>query len=511
MSTRTVTFSPFTRVEGDLHMSVTIDEGTVTEARASGTLFRGFEILLRGREPVDAMVMTCRICGQCGASHSAAAAEALAQLTGLTAPPNGVVCRSIIQAVEAILNNLTHFYLSFAADLAHPRYGEAMARRFAPVRGESFRAAIRARKVFLAMLGLFAGKWPNTLAIQPGGTTKTIDRWEVHRARGILAEFREFLERSLVGCPLEVVLALQSAADLDAWMGENAHAESDLGAFVRAALSAGLDRLGRGPQRFLAIGGYPAPDGGVLFPPGYYESGRVEPVDAQAITESVRFAWLEAQPGERHPSEGLTEPAPEKAEAYTWCKAPRYRGRSVEVGPLARALVGGVLRTAYAAEPRESGHPPGESGAAPSGEPLPGVPLVSDLVSRHGVGVYTRMVARLWELLVLTRAVGGWLGQIDPEAPFCVPTPPIPDGLAAGLVAAPRGFLGHWLRVENGRIRNYQVVTPTGWNLSPRDADGQPGPVEEALVGTAVDETDDAVDVAHVVRSFDPCLFCTVH
>jgi len=485
---KAVTFSPFTRVEGDLHITVEIADGVVSEARATGTLFRGFETLLRGQEPTDAIVMVPRICGQCGASHSAAAALAIADAASVQAPPNGICCRNIIQAIEAILNNLTHFYLSFAADLAHARYGEEMVRRFTPVKGTSFRDGIRARKAFLAMLGLFAGKWPNTLAIQPGGVTKTITHGEIPRARGTLREFREFVEDRMIGGPLEVLLAVDSLADLDAWMGEADHARSDVGRFIETALTHGLDRIGEGPRRFLSAGGYPQPDGTRLFEAGYDDGERrpadndepATPFDAEAVAEHARFSWLEAEPGGRHPFDGSTRPAPDKPEAYTWAKAPRYGGQSAEVGPLARAVVAGL-------------------------------PLARDLLVRCGATVFPRMLLRLREIVLLVREVERWLDQLDPDEPFCVPTPPIEEGMGVGLVAAPRGVLGHWLRVEQGHIRNYQVVTPTGWNLSPRDSDGHPGPLEEALVGTPVDDPTDAVNVAHIVRSFDPCLFCTVH
>ena len=474
---KTITFSPFTRVEGDLHISLEISDGVVTEARATGTLFRGFEMLLRGREPTDALVITPRICGQCGVAHSAAAAGALADLARLQPPPNGILCRNVITAAEAVLNNFTHFYLSFAADLAHPVYGEEMRRRFAPVEGTSFRRAVRARKGFLAILGLFAGKWPNTLAIQPGGVTKTLTTSELHRARGVLAEFREFVEGHFLGGPLEEFLELSSASAVEEWMGR--HPDSDLGCFVQAALANGLDRLGRGPGRFLAAGGYPLPDGEHLFPAGYYD-GTLHPFDASEVVEHARFSWLEADGAGRHPLEGTTHPAPEKSDAYTWAKAPRHRGRSAEVGPFARALVAGL-------------------------------PLAHDLLDRHGPTVYPRMLLRLRETVFLVREIEDWIGSIDPAEPFCNPTPELEKGVGVGLTAAPRGMLGHWMRLEEGRILNYQVVTPTGWNLSPRDSTGAPGPVEEALVGTPVPDPADALGVAHVVRSFDPCLFCTVH
>jgi hydrogenase large subunit len=125
--------------------------------------------------------------------------------------------------------------------------------------------------------------------------------------------------------------------------------------------------------------------------------------------------------------------------------------------------------------------------------------------------VFVREMARLHETLRLLKRIGLWLGEVDPEEPFCHQVPRLESGAGVGLVEAPRGILGHWLRVEQGRIRNYQIITPTGWSLSPRDSQDQPGPLETALVGTPVPDPDRPVAVSHVVKSFDPCLFCTVH
>jgi len=111
----------------------------------------------------------------------------------------------------------------------------------------------------------------------------------------------------------------------------------------------------------------------------------------------------------------------------------------------------------------------------------------------------------------LVNQIGVWLNEVDPEEPFCRETPRAESGTGVGLIEAPRGTLGHWIRAEGGRIRNYQIITPTGWNLSPSDSEDCPGPLEVALIGTPVPDPDRPVAVSHVVKSFDPCLFCTVH
>jgi len=478
-STKTITFSPFTRVEGDLSLSVEIAGGQVRSARASGTMFRGFERLLHGRDPMDALVIMCRICGQCGAAHSGTAARALADAFGAEPPPNGVLSSAIIRAAELLLSHVAHFCFTFAADLCALPGKEHLAERFAPIRGTSFRRALVARRALLGLMGLFAGKWPNTLAIHPGGATRPVTRSELIRCRGLLAEFERFVEESLLGCSIERWLENGSLADLDEWLGQGTHAESDLGLFVRTALDAGLDEMGRGPGRFLSTGAFALPGGRTWLRPGYYD-GSVREFDQGKVAEHAAFSWFESAGGPAHPSAGSSVPAPDKPGAYSWAKAPRYAGKSVEVGPMARMLIDGD-------------------------------PLAVDLVERRGASVFSRVLLRLHEVARLVVALRDWLGRIDPESPFHRSYEAAESGTGYAVTEAPRGTLGHWLTIEHGRIKGYQVVTPTSWNLSPRDEQGRPGPLEEALVGTPVRDPAKAVNVALVVRSYDPCLYCSVH
>ncbi len=479
MAPKTIVFSPFARLEGDLQVKVDIEDGHVVRSCASGTLFRGFEAMLRGRNPLDAIVITCRVCGQCGLTHSAASADAIRNLIGAQMPPNALIAINVMLAVETVISHLTHFYLSFAPDLAEPPYHEQVAQRFLPPAGRSFARALREREELLGVLGLFAGKWPNSLAIQPGGTTRPVDASEIRRAQGLLGEYTKFVEEQLIGHELDGWLALRSAADLDHWVGEGSHSLSDMGVFVTLCLKHGLDGIGTWPARFLSSGGWRGPTGETLMKPGFYD-GEVRGFDPDQIVEHVKHSWYEPHEGGLSPLDGETDPAPERAEAYSWAKAPRYAGQPAETGPLARMV---------------NDHDP----------------LVTDLLTRYGPSAFVREIARLHETARLLRQIGTWLNEVDPEEPFYEETPRAMGGSGLGLVEAPRGILGHWIRVEEGKIQNYQIITPTGWNLSPRDSDGRPGPLEEALVGVLVRDPEQPTAVSHVVKSFDPCLYCTVH
>jgi uptake hydrogenase large subunit len=182
-----------------------------------------------------------------------------------------------------------------------------------------------------------------------------------------------------------------------------------------------------------------------------------------------------------HPASCVTIPDADKADAYSWCKAPRLGGQVIEVGALARQLV--------------DGHP-----------------LIRDLVAESGGNVRNRVIARLLELARVLIAMEDWVRDLAPGDPFCLQTQIPEEGGGVGLVEAARGSLGHWLAIRRGRILNYQIIAPTTWNFSPRDAAGVPGALEQALVGTEVRPGETTpVAVQHVVRSFDPCMVCTVH
>jgi len=479
MVTKNIVFSPFTRLEGDLLVRVDIEDGHVARSRASGTLFRGFEAMVRGRDPLDAIVITCRVCGQCGLTHSAASAGALRALVGAEMPRNGHIASNVMLAIETILSHLTHFYLSFAPDLAEPPYNEQAAQRFLPLAGRSFARVLREREEILGILGLFAGKWPNSLAIQPGGTTRPVDASEIRRAHGLLSEYMRFIEEQVIGCELDRWLEVRSASDLDHWMGEGSHAASDMGVFVTLSLTHGLDGIGMWPARFISSGGWNSHTGEPLMKPGFHDRNARE-FTPDLITEHVKHSWYEPHEGGLHPYDGETLPAPERPEAYSWAKAPRYAGQPAEAGPLARMV-----------NDRD--------------------PLVSDLLAKREPSAFVREIARLHEAMRLLKQIGIWLDEVEPEEPFCRETPRAISGSGVGLVEAPRGILGHWIRVEEGKVQNYQIITPTGWNLSPRDSDDCPGPLEAALVGAPVPDPDRPVAMAHIVKSFDPCLFCTVH
>lgn len=475
---------PFNRVEGDLEVKIDIAEDRVQDAWVTSPLYRGFEQILHGRDPLDALVYAPRICGICSVSQSVAAALALAELQQVEAPRNGALTRNIVLATENVADHLTHFYLFFMPDFCRATYASeawhpAAAERFTAIKGSAARDMLPARADFMHILGLLAGKWPHTLAVQPGGTTRAVEAQEQMRLIFLLAGFRRFLEQHLYGAPLERIAGLASRAELVAYRDEAPATSADFRQFLVIADKLGLDKLGRAADRFLSYGNYWL-DGAPHFARGLYEAGTPAVFDPSDITEDISHAWMTGGDGPLHPFQGMTLPDLNNPQGYTWCKAPRLAGKVVEVGAVARQAVDGQ-------------------------------PLIRDLLT-DGASVTARVVGRLIEIARIVLAMESWVKQLKPKEPFCATVEMPPEGAAFGLVEAARGSLGHWIRLKHGRILNYQVVAPTTWNFSPRDARDQRGALEMALIGAPLRPGEsDPVSVQHVVRSFDPCMVCTVH
>lgn len=479
-----IVVGPFNRVEGDLEVHLDIEAEQVREAWVNVPLYRGFEQILAGKAPMDALAITPRICGICSIAQSTAAAGALAAAQDIAMPPNGAIATNLILAAENLADHFTHFYLFFMPDFARPIYADApwfpaISARFQAMAGSAAREVLAARADLLHLTGLLAGKWPHTLAIQPGGTTRAVVAHERAHLSAILAGFRRYLETRTFGDCLEAIAAIDSMGELRAWMAARPPHASDLAMFLQVADHLCLERLGRATDRFMSYGAY-RQDGRHLFAAGIWDGG-VEKLAVEAITEDISHAWMTGIAEPVHPRDGVTMPDAEQPRAYTWCKAPRLGGKVVEVGALARQMV--------------DGHP-----------------LIQDLVAESGGNVRNRVIARLLELARVLIAMEHWVSAIRPGAPFCHSGKMPGEAEGVGLVEAARGSLGHWLRIRDGRILTYQIVAPTTWNFSPRDRNGVPGALEQALVGAPVRPGERSpIAVQHIVRSFDPCMVCTVH
>lgn len=489
---------PLNRVEGDLELHLEIEDNVVRDARSVGTMYRGIENLMTGRGPMDSLVITPRICGICTTAHLNASAKALDMAYEAQVPDNAQRLRNVTLMVEKIQNDIRHAVLMFMPDMIHLRYanqplhGEAF-RRYAVLKGETTLQTVNETKRLLEIIAILGGQWPHSSFMVPGGVVSVPAASDIIHCRHILRNFRKWYEKRILGCSLEVLDGIHSWNELKLWLEDaQAHSTGDLGFFLRYGLELGLEKIGKAHDTFISCGGPDLPEntevaageGRQQFTPaGFYDPQGLRDMNPQSISEDISFAFFKDDKPARHPFEGRTAPLDTDAdeEKYSWAKAPRYDGKPAETGPLADMVI--------------SGHP-----------------LFVEQVKQRGANVLIRQLARWMRPAILLPAVDQWLAEIaECKSPFYEHNIKKITSQGYGLVTAPRGFLGHWLTIENGLISNYQVITPTAWNASPKDANGVRGPWEEAIVGTPVKDIHNPIEVEHIVRSFDPCLVCTVH
>ncbi len=285
------------------------------------------------------------------------------------------------------------------------------------------------------------------------------------------------MEQTLFGVPLEQIAELKNAEELFELAEKYPHA--DFSHFIRLAQDLKLSGLGRAKDQFMSYGAYKNTEGH-LFKSGVWHQ-QYQSLDSNLIREDLSQSWLKSQSEPKHPFKGSTIPDTDQGSGYSWCKAPRLDGQVMEVGAIARQMV--------------NAHP-----------------LIHSLVLQSGSNVQNRVIARLLELALVLPQMELWAQQLMPNELFCVEQEIPDEAQGAGMVEAARGSLGHWLRIKNGRIINYQIIAPTTWNFSPRDGRQKPGALEFALEGLETgDDLSKNVAIQHIIRSFDPCMVCTVH
>ena len=478
------------RVEGDLTIGLTLEDGVVVDARTVGHLYRGFEQILIGRAPRDAMAITPRICGICSTVHLYAAVLALEDAWQLRVPPNATRIRDLCLMAEGIQSDLRQAFLFFAPDFCSERYRghplfETVTAAFEPFKGAMHREALAITRRAVELIAHFGGQWPHSAYMLAGCVVSPPDMRRILACQAALDDVSRWYETRVTGAPLEQWLALDNAASLFAWLEHDGPARSALGLMSRFMRSIGLHRLGAGTPHMLSFGASPCD--GQTPTAGFYDGDarQVLPLDPVRIVEHVRYSWFRQYAGGRHPWEGETVPLYQPgSDRYTWAKAPRYGDKVVQTGPLAELVIGGDA-------------------------------LIRDLFDTEGDSAWLRQVARMrrtgLKLLRARQLLDDMAANLG-EPHFLGPSANAEkDGQGCGLIMAPRGALGHWIKIRNGVIDKYQIITPTAWNASPRDSAGEMGHWERSLIGLRVEDPDDPVEVGHVIRSHDPCLVCSVH
>jgi len=556
MAVTKVVVDPITRIEGHLRIEAKAENGMIQDAWASSTQFRGLEVIMEGRDPRDAWAFTQRICGVCTVVHAVASCRAVEDALGIRVPPNANLIRNLIHGMQYIQDHVIHFYHLHALDWvdvvsalsADPAATSRIARSISawPTNSETWFAEVKARVgKFVAggQLGIFTnGYWghpayklpPEVNLLAVAHYLEALD-WQ----RDVIRLHTIFGGKN--PHPNFLVGGMASAINLNDTATINAVRLADVQGMIRRAQRfveqvywpdvlaiAGFYKdwaaIGGGSDNYMACGEFPEgeiDDFSKLYLPRGVIMGRnldrVLPFDESLITEHIGSSWYEYSGGDGvglHPYEGETRvkytgpPAPwtylQDEPKYTYMKSPRYDGKPMEVGPLARMLV------AYA------------SGHADTRE------ILTEALTQLQVGpsaLYStlgRVAARAAETVLVARRMNTWYDQLvarikggdtttfskEKWDPSTWPA----SARGYGWLDAPRGALGHWVTIEGGKIARYQCVVPSTWNCAPREPDGSTGAYESALKANhPLLIPAQPLEILRTVHSFDPCMACGVH
>jgi hydrogenase large subunit len=556
---RRVVVDPITRIEGHLRIEAETDaDGVITRAYSAGTMVRGIEIILRGRDPRDAWAFAQRICGVCTLVHGIASVRAVENALGYEIPANANLVRNLMIGSQYVHDHVMHFYHLHALDWvdvvsalsADPAATSALAQslssyprsspgHFADVQRKvkalvesgqlgifanaywghpayrlppeanlmavaHYLDALAWQRDVAALHAIFGGKNPHPHFLVGGvpnpidlNSDSAINSKRLSQVQEIITRMRDFVDQVYVPDTLAI------AGFYKDWAGQ-----------------------GEGLGNFMCYGDFPATSindpskfmvpRGVILDRNLSNIQEVDLHDPAQIQEFVSHAWYDYSGGKQaglHPYDGettlnYTGPKPpyqqlDVDQSYSWLKSPRWRGKAVEVGPLARMLM------MYA-----TGHDQARELVDMALAKLD-VPIDA-LFSTLG-----RTAARTLETKIFADAMQDWYDQLiynikagDTKTfnpTLWDPTSWPKQARGAGFMEAPRGALGHWIVIEDGKIANYQAVVPSTWNAGPRDAGGQPGAYEAALAGHRLHDAKQPIEILRTIHSFDPCIACAVH
>lgn len=552
---------PITRIEGHLRIEAVIDDNNViTDAYASSTMFRGIETILKGRDPRDAGLLAMRICGVCTGTHYQRSIEAVEHAFDLTIPKNARLVRNLMQGALYIHDHVVHFYHLHGLDWvditsalkADPKktveesfkwcktpYGVSESEliqiqerltkfvkegrlgifanaywgnksyKLTPeqnlIATAHYLQALDLQRDAAKLMAIFGGKQPHPQSIVVGGVTCVQDIQNPAR----LALFKTLLKK--------FTHFIKTAYLPDVYMAGSVY------------VGEALDGTGAGLKNYLSYGDFRLDDTGfyksaLLFPSGVVLNGdlsTLHPFDQSKVTEDVTHAWYEAS-GAQHPFDGTTNPKytglKKKAdgfaylktnEKYSWIKSPMYDDKRVEVGPLARMVIGVAAKderitkyvTTFLANLGDR---------LGLGKPAPTGALFSTIGRTAARAIETELMADVMHEWIDELMANVASGDLNTWTKFDFNTVS-KDAKGYGLAEAPRGGLGHWVKIKDGKIENYQAVVPSTWNAAPRDYQNRMGAYEAALIGTKVSDVNQPLEILRTIHSFDPCIACAVH
>ncbi len=526
-----IVIDPITRLEGHLKIEVEVENGKVKDAWCSGQMFRGIEMMLKGRDPRDAHHFVQRSCGVCTYVHALASVKAVEDACNITIPENARLIRNLMHGAQFQHDHLVHFYHLHALDWvdivsalsADPVKTAALSGNVSGrhQKSDHFRRVQEKLKTFVSsgQLGPFNnGYWGHSAYVLPPeanllATTHYLEALQLQakaaRMHAIFGGKNPHPQFLVVGGVTSVAdLNVTRIAEFESIWRETCEFIDQIyipDLLAVASFYKDWGAIGGNNTAFLAYGDFAndAAEKDKLMPAGFIRKGlEVEVMNPDKITEDVTRGWYEKGTA-KHPYNGETKPIQgethyDTEKQYSWIKAPRYDGLAAEVGPLSRVLV------AYG-----KGDPAAKE-------------AVDGALKALGVGAEVlfstlgRTAARGIETQLIGDAMGGWIDTLKSNIAKgdkkTYQSWTMPDkGKGFGLNDVPRGALGHWIEIEGGKIKNYQYVVPSTWNFGPTDAKGNKGPVERSLIGTPIADASKPLEVLRTVHSYDPCIACAVH
>lgn len=476
-----------TQIEKELIADIYVNRNkTITKALFSSSIFHGYKDLLIGQPAFSSIAITSRIYGFCGGSHQQAATMALEHLGATIVPPNAHIVRSIINSAEILQNSIKWFYTSFAPDLAdksfetHPLY-QTVVKRFRAFKGDSFRQGLIGATYPISLYSSIAGQWPHADFIVPGGVATALTQQQIIKSKTIIQDFKQkWLEPILLKGSLESYLQVNSWKELLAWFyKKKAHQDGDLGLFFRTCMEYGLDEIGSGKHPFLSFGAFWDKKSKLAINPIHYQQSVKFPSGIYNKNKN-KYSNIKLNDFINSLTNKTALPVQE-----VLADMPPY-----EVGSLARMLL--------------------QSKRNKKENTLPNNGLAKDIFLQKGSSVFLRAFARLHEMMVLCDFIEKSLNELNKKGDFIHPTV-LKDGIGFGMAEAPRGALAHLIKLEKGKIKNYQILAPTIANINVGATEKKCAPLGQALTGLTIKDLAHPIEIGLVVRSFDACLRCTVN
>ncbi|WP_123052828.1 nickel-dependent hydrogenase large subunit [Clostridium sp. JN-1] len=445
---KTIVIDPITRISGFLETKVKVEKDIIVYAQTSGLLFRGFEKMLKSRQPLDAVYFTERICGICSTAHAVAATMALEDALKISISLNDSYIRNLMHGFEFIQNHIRHFYnMTVPSYVRMPDINPLYSNQYDDYRlpdnlnkkiSQDYIESIKYSRLAHEGLAVLGGKAPHNHGIFVGGVTVNIDSYKLVKVKSIISKIKEFVNNTMI-------------EDMN----------------IISEYYADYFKIGGSYGNFMTYGIFDKyEDPSISYvKPSVLINGQRSNLNSSKITENVLNTWYM---NDNEETINLS-----KETGYTFIKSPNYEGHQMEVGPLARLILSGEYN--------------------------------------GGSSCMDRNAARVLE----TKKIIGIMEELSKRItvqPNGQRTYKIPDSAyGVGLTDTTRGALGHWIKIEDKLIKYYNIITPTVWNMGPKDETGKFGVGEKSLIGTKIKDISQPIEVGRIMRSFDPCVSCATH